>query len=163
MIKYITFIFILLNFNFLISQENRETDSFHISDEVKTDYTPNYFSNYFSEYYIGKSLNLRLEMQQNTINDFSGTNSLVGYSFLAKQKLTDKLSVLFGPKINLLTLNGKIENITLLSTFGIQYDVNESFTLESRIDFNLTPKNSVNSIYNLGDGVFYKLGGRLKF
>tara|TARA_R110002049_G_scaffold88627_5_gene223503 strand:- start:1403 stop:1897 length:495 start_codon:yes stop_codon:yes gene_type:complete len=153
----------LFSFNEVRAQEQREVSSFAVTDEVKIDNAPKYYSNFFSEYHINEHWNFRIEMQEITINDFSNFNSVFDFPFLVKHKMTNKFSVLFGPKIRVFKGNGEMENVSLLSTFGIQYDITKSFSIEGRVDFNLTPNNSETINYNLDNTMIYKLGGRLKF
>ena len=150
-------------FHLLQAQEKKEISSFSVSDEVKIEGVPNYYSNHFSEYHINKNWNFRFEMQEMTINDPNGTYSVFDSPFLAKYKMTNKLSVLFGPKIRLFKGNGEVENVSLLSTFGMQYDITKSFSIEGRVDFSLLPNNSNTINYNLDDNMIYKLGRRFKF
>ena len=156
-------IIIFFVFHQVQSQEQKELNAFGISDEVKIDGAPKLYSNYFSEYYINENWNFRAEMQENTLVNSNGVYSVHDFPFLAKYKITNKWGVLFGPKVRLFKSNGNIENAALLSTFRMQFEVTESFSLEGGINLNITPNNSGNTNYNLEDNMIYKFGGRLKF
>lgn len=160
-ILLITILFLLVFYE--IPAQEKETNSFGVSDEVKIEGAPKYYSNYFSEYYINENFYLRVELNEKTISNFNGVYSVFDFPFLAKHKITDKFSVLLGPKVRLFKGNGAIERLTLLSTFRIQYDVTESLSIEGGVNFNLTPNKLESDNYFLDDNMIYRLGGRFKF
>jgi len=155
------FITIFVSFQ-VQAQEEKEVNSFGVSDEVKIDGAPSIYSSYFSEYYINENWNFRAEMQQlNIINSFEN-QSIIDFPLLAKYKFSEKWSALFGPNIRLFKGLGNIENVELLSTFRTQYNINKTFSLEAGINLNLTTSNFQHK-KNMSDGMKYKLGGRFKF
>ena len=165
----ILFILIFLSFNLITSQEkNSEVDSFNIFNDVNILDTPRFYRSYFSEYYMNENWLFRLEMQERSQNNLINSYTITEYPLLLKRNLTHKHSILFGPKVNALRVNGAIEDVSLFSTFGYQYHVTEDFSVEARVDYKIK-KGGINFINlesnsnNLSDFVVYKVGAKLKF
>lgn len=147
----------------VLGQEDKEPSSFGVADEVEIEGAPKFYKNHFTEYYINENWNFRVEIQGSLRANSNGTYSVFDYPFLAKYKVSDKFGVLFGPKIRLFKGDVNIENVSLLSTFRVQYHVTESFSLEGGVNFNLMPNNLESNTYQLDDNMIYKFGGRLRF
>lgn len=105
-------------------------------------------------------------MQERSNDNLENSYTLIEYPLLAKYHINDKFSVLFGPKINVLKENGNInlDDISLFSKFGFQYDITEDFSVEGRGYYNVFQKPASNTInYTTDDFVIYKIGAKLKF
>ncbi len=149
----------------VLSQEERKTDSFLITDEVQVSGVPVSYSSYFSEFKLNKKdLFVRYGKEEISTIGFTNSYTVTEFPLLAKYFTNDKFSVLFGPKVGFLRKNGFMmpEGTSLFSTFGFQYDITEKFSIEGRINHMLTKKDpSVN--YSVGNNMIYKLGTRFKF
>lgn len=141
-------------------QEKMAESSFGVSDDVEIKNAPRFYSNYFSEFKINTNLNLRIEMQQsNTINYI-----LYEFPLLFKHNFNYRFSLLFGPKIDLLKNNqGKMEDVSLFSTLGAEYNLTNNFSLEGRFNQRLTKEKRLKKNFSGGLGGKYKFGAKLKF
>ncbi|ULC60866.1 hypothetical protein MBM09_07660 [Flaviramulus sp. BrNp1-15] len=159
----ITFVFIISNITFIISQENQEVKSFGFTDDVRIEYdSPRSFINYYSEYSIDEHWFLRFEIQKRTYYSLTGSQSLLEYPLIVKYNFNNKFSVLFGPKIDVFLKDADIEDTWFSLTSGAQFNLNKTVLIEGRV--NTSMGNELNSTnFNLGDGVTYKLGTRFKF
>ncbi|MDO5971359.1 hypothetical protein Q4Q35_16250 [Flavivirga aquimarina] len=148
----------------VLSQEERKADSFLITDEININDTPIFYSNYFSEFKINENLFFRLGREERSTNDLVNSYTVTEFPLLTKYFISNKFSVLFGPKVGLLRKNGSIETnaTSLFSTFGFQYDITDDFSIYGGVNLRLTKKDpSVN--YSVGNNMIYKFGTRLKF
>ncbi|GAA3652003.1 hypothetical protein [Flavivirga jejuensis] len=148
----------------VLSQEERKTDSFLITDEIEINDTPIFYSNYFSEFKINEDLFFRIGKEGRSTNDLINSYTVTEFPLLAKYFISNKFSVLFGPKIGVLRKNGFIETnaTSLFSTFGFQYDITDDLSIYGGVNLRLTKKDpSVN--YSVGNNMIYKFGTRFKF
>ena|GEM_PF-4245313 len=84
------------------------------------------------------------------------------FPLLTKYFVSNKFSVLFGPKINILFQNGSIEEVTVSGTLGVKYDFNESFSMDARYNYYLNYNTRFNT--NLPTvAPILKLGDKFKF
>ncbi|ALJ04228.1 hypothetical protein APS56_03300 [Pseudalgibacter alginicilyticus] len=168
--RILLFILVILVSNLVISQEKLvETSSFSITNDVNILDTPRFYRSYFSEYNLNKNWFLRLEMQEKSHNNLLNSYTNIEYPLLVRYNISNKHSVFFGPKINILKVDGGVSNVSLFSTFGYQYDITEDLSVDARVDYNLIKKESIdianptNTTNYGGDYVLYKVGAKLKF
>lgn len=152
---------IIICANTVISQEDKKTDSFTIINDVDILNTPRFYRSYFSEFNLNNNWLFRMEMLERNNNNLFSSYTLIEYPLLAKYKINNKFRILFGPKINIMKIDGNIDNVSIFSTFGVQYDINESFSLYGRTNLNLNPSQSLNNNY-LNNSI-YEFGTKLKF
>ncbi len=147
------------------SQEDRTSDAFSQLDDKKIPGELKSYSSYFSQYYLSENWLLRNEMEERvTYGVYTGVNVLE-YGILGKRLINDKLSVLFGPKINILKKNGTIEEVSPLLTIGVQYNVTKEFSIFARYNQPIikTKTNTNVSSPPAINNIMYRIGTRLKF
>ncbi len=164
----ILFVSALLVSNLIISQERMNvTDSFSVTDDVNILDTPRFYGSYFSEYNVHNNWFFRMEMQERSHDNLINSKTLIEYPLLIKYRLNNNHSFLLGTKVNVLKINGSIDDVSLFYTFGYQYNITEDFSLEGRVDYNFkksTTPNIVNPTINSGgDYVLYRVGAKFKF
>jgi hypothetical protein len=142
-------------------------DSFTQSDEVlNSDLGINYFyGSYFSEYDIlGDNWTLRTELHKTITPHFN----YLEYPFLLKYGVTNKFSVMAGPKVNILTDNtGVPREYSMSMTTGVQYDVNDNLNIYARFNLLMTEQfenEGFNTQHYQGKSrSSFNLGSRFKF
>jgi hypothetical protein len=162
----ILFISVLLVSALAISQEKLiETDAFSILDDVDILDEPRFYRSYFSEYNLNNNLFFRLEMQEQSNGGFGNSHTLIEYPSLLKYNITNKHSILFGPKVNVFKVNGTVEDVSLFSTFGYQYNITEDLSVDARVNYKMKsePIYSTNNPTSFSDFVIYRVGAKLKF
>tara|TARA_R110002049_G_scaffold296389_1_gene484436 strand:+ start:3946 stop:4437 length:492 start_codon:yes stop_codon:yes gene_type:complete len=162
-IQKTTFILFLITSCIVFSQEKRETNSFVESDDVNILNTPRFYRNYFSEYHLNENWFFRMEMLERSNNNLIESYTLIEHPLLAKYKISNKLSVLFGTKVDVLKTDGKVDDVSLYSTFGIQYDVSKSTLLEARFNYRLSNGTSIIPDYTFGSKTSFMVGSKIKF
>ncbi len=163
--KIILFAACLLFSMLISSQEDRTSDAFTHLDDKKIPGELKSYSSYFSQYYLSENWLLRSEMEERvTYGVYTGVNVLE-YGILGKRLINDKLSVLFGPKINILKKNGTIEEVSPLLTIGEQYNVTKEFSIFARYNQPIikTKTNTNVSSPSAINNIMYRIGTRLKF
>ncbi|XMO85775.1 hypothetical protein AAFN75_13365 [Algibacter sp. AS12] len=136
--------------------------SFNISNEVNINNEVLPFATYFSEYNISKNWILRAENVQTNFGGFSINYMVKDFPLLAKYSISNKFHVLFGPTLNLLLVNGTLEEVSSSGTLGVQYEFNESFLMEARFNYNLESENSFKTSLPTTNSIL-KLGAKYKF
>ncbi|MDN3664147.1 hypothetical protein ACFFU1_11130 [Algibacter miyuki] len=147
----------------LHAQDDQKTKTFGTGDNVNITGEVLPFGNYYSEYYINTDWAFRVENNIRNVGGFGTTYTIRNIPFLAKYKLDQNFSVLLGPKVKMFSIDGRIEDVSLFGTFGVQYDVNESFLMEARFDYNVGEGNSFKTNAPLRNDALFKLGAKYKF
>jgi hypothetical protein len=156
------FIFVLA-LNFIFSQDDKVTSSFTISDDVKILDEQLFYRNYFSEYKLNENWYFRAGIEERSNSNLLNSYTLMEFPLLFKYSLNNKLSVLFGPKVDVLKVDSEIGGVSLFSTFGLQYNFTEDFSIEGKVNYNLTNGEATNTNYLGSDFVVYKIGTKLRF
>ncbi|MFI1771479.1 hypothetical protein [Thalassobellus citreus] len=104
-----------------------------------------------------------MEMLERSNNNLLGSYTLIEHPLLAKYKISNKFSVLFGTKVDVLKTDGKIEDVSLHSTFGIQYEVSKSTLLEARFNYRLSNGASITPDYTFGSKTSFTVGSKIRF
>ncbi|MDB2462632.1 hypothetical protein N9W61_00815 [Algibacter sp.] len=158
----ITILLIIASLNIVLSQEDKTTTEYAISDEVNINNEVLPFSNYFSEYKLNENWVLRAENIETNFGGLGATYMVKDVPLLAKYNISEKFSVLFGPTLNLLLINGAVEDVTTSGTIGVQYDFTESFLMEARFNQNLSSETSLQTKLPTTNSLL-KLGAKYKF
>lgn len=151
--------FALFNCTYLLSQEFRQPQSYSLYDDITTPYeVPKNYAKYFSEYKINENLFFRIENHRTTFNSLTSETNLFEYPFFVKYYATKRLSFLVGPKLDVLEVDGTIQNISTSFGSGFLYEVNDNVSFDGVFNAPINGKN-LNSAF----GTSYRLGTKVKF
>lgn len=149
----------LCNCSYLLSQESRQPQSYTLYDEITIPYEiPRNYAKYFSEYKINDNLFFRIENHRTTFNSLTSETNLFEYPLLAKYYITKNLSFLGGPKLNILEVDGTIQNISTSFSSGFIYEVNDNMYFDGVFNAPINRKD-----LNSALGASYRLGTKVKF
>ncbi|NMH86063.1 hypothetical protein [Flavivirga algicola] len=155
---------VLLASILMSSQEDKTSDSFTVLDDTKIEGELKSYSSYFSQFYLNENWLLRNEMEERITYGLDTGINILEYRILGKYLIDDKLSVLAGPKVNILKKNGNIENVSPFLTFGAQYNVTKEFSIFARYNQPIIKDKTNTGISpSVINNINYRIGTRLKF
>lgn len=158
-----TLLFIVLLISNIIFSQVEKTKSFSIVNEVKILDEQIFYRNYFSEYQLSENWIFRSGLEERSINNLLNSYTLIELPFLFKYSLNTKFSVLLGPKIDVLKSDSEASGVSLFSTFGLQYNLTEGFSIDAKVNYNLSNGNTTSTNYLGSDYMIYRLGTKLIF
>lgn len=153
----------LLVSNIIFSQEDNTGNSFLISDDVKVLNEQLFYRNYFSEYKLNKNWVFKTGIEERSVSNLLNSYTLMEFPLLFKYSINDKLSVFFGPKIDVLKVDDGVSGASEFSTYGLQYNFLEDFSIAGKVNYNLSNGHATNTNYLGSDFGTYKLVTKFKF
>lgn len=141
---------------YLFSQEKREVES-----SILTDNTPSIYSNYFLEFKINDNWNLKLENHTYSFKK----HTLYEFPLLFKYKFKDKVSLLLGPKLDLLKNNtsGRYTDVYLYSSLGVEKEVLKNISIQGLYNYRVKGESPPSEFYSSGSRNSVKVTSKIKF
>ncbi|WP_194766452.1 hypothetical protein [Tamlana sp. I1] len=116
-------------------------------------------SSYFNEYRINDDWTFKGERETRLETDYS----VYEFPLLLKYNISDKLSFLVGPKINVYNDINGAGIPTASGVLGVQYDATENLLIEAKFNQRFTGEIPMEKDYTFGSKQSFTLGSKLRF
>ncbi|QQY81709.1 hypothetical protein JJL45_12350 [Tamlana sp. s12] len=116
-------------------------------------------SSFFNQYKLNDDWAIIGERESRVETDYS----VYEFPLLLKYKVTEKLSLLIGSKINLYNDINGVGIPTASGVLGVQYDASENLLFEAKFNQRFTGEIPMEKDYTFGSKQSFTLGSKLRF